>query len=243
LFGKSNATIHPRMNGLVARAVLETPQGRQRYRQTLISLLTNCFDVSKLNAKADAIFQRLRPALSTGEARTLETEVAAVKERIVRRQQELALQLSEPELTPLPFEHGVARLTAWRIADLPAGGEMERTKAPGVMAALRIRAGPMTSASWRTGALLTRGRYRFEGRVRTKGVEPLEFGKNQGASLRALGTPGASGHLVGDQDWKLLGVEFEVGQAEQPLDLICELRARRGEAWFDLDSLRLLRLP
>src|SRR5207248_5641745 len=41
LFGKADAPIQPQMSGLVARAVLEIPEGRQRYRQRLASLLTN----------------------------------------------------------------------------------------------------------------------------------------------------------------------------------------------------------
>src|SRR5205085_9855431 len=110
-------------------------------------------------------------------------------------------------------------------------------------AILRIRAGPITSASWRAGVLLARGRYRFEGLVRTKAVEPMKFGKNQGASLRVLSLPEASAHLTGDQEWNLLRLEFEIVPLEQQIDLLCELRARRGEAWFDLDSLRLLRIP
>src|SRR5262249_28986542 len=33
--------IFPRMNGLVARAVMQTPEGRQRYRQAIVQLMTN----------------------------------------------------------------------------------------------------------------------------------------------------------------------------------------------------------
>src|SRR5438105_4813164 len=48
LFGKSPSTVQPRMNGLVARAVMETSQGRQQYRQRVGFLLTNAFDVGVL---------------------------------------------------------------------------------------------------------------------------------------------------------------------------------------------------
>src|SRR5207244_1709630 len=44
LFGKADASIQPHMHGLIARALLETPEGRQGYRQRVALLLTNVFD-------------------------------------------------------------------------------------------------------------------------------------------------------------------------------------------------------
>jgi hypothetical protein len=205
--------------------------------------LTNSFDVPALDAMAEGVLLRLRPVLAAKEARAVEEGVAAVKDRIARRRLDLERQLMEPEPKSLQFEQGVARLTGWQPTDPPDGGSMERTSAPDGKAILRIRAGPMTSASWRAQVRLGKGRYRFEGLVRTKAVEPLNFGKNQGASLRVLSLPEASAHLMGDQNWNLLRLEFEVIPLEQQIDLLCDLRAGKGEAWFDLDSLRLLRLP
>ena len=59
--------------------------------------------------------------------------------------------------------------------------------------------------------LLTKGRYGFEGKVRTEGVEPLALGKNQGASLRVVGVPaGKTDRMLGREDWKTLRVEFDI---------------------------------
>ena len=92
--------------------------------------------------------------------------------------------------------------------------------------------------------MLEKGRYRFEGAVCTSGVEPLAFGKSEGASLHVLDTTNASaGNLVADHGWGRLQVEFELAASEQEIELACELRARAGEAWFDLQSLQLVRLP
>jgi len=33
-----------------------------------------------------------------------------------------------------------------------------------------------------------------------------------------------------------------VAQQDDEIDLICELRAQKGEVWFDLDSLKLIRV-
>jgi hypothetical protein len=41
----------------------------------------------------------------------------------------------------------------------------------------------------------------------------------------------------------MLSLEFSVTQPVTELELACELRAAAGEAWFELESLRLVRLP
>src|SRR5206468_11476598 len=53
LFGKADAAMHPQLNGLLARALLETPQGRHRYRQRFGPSLTNVSDLPALNPQAD----------------------------------------------------------------------------------------------------------------------------------------------------------------------------------------------
>ncbi len=242
LFGKSDAPLFPQMNGVVARAVMETPTGRQSYRRKVEFLLTNVFDVAVLAERADSTVKRLQPVLSAKEARTLEREAATVKERIARRRHDLDQQIKQPELAPLQFDNGIAHLAAWQAVDPPVGGTMIQQPASDGKMALRIGAGPVTSASWRAKVLLPAGRYRFEGTASTKGVEPLNFGKNKGARLRVIGVSGVqSANLLGNQDWKVLRVEFQVG-AQQEVELVCELRARAGEVWFELGSLRLLRL-
>ena len=43
LFGNPNATWLPHMAGLVAKAVMETPEGRRQYRERFCALFTNVF--------------------------------------------------------------------------------------------------------------------------------------------------------------------------------------------------------
>ena len=156
----------------------------------------------------------------------------------------LAKQLQEPELKPLAFDNGMTKLPAWRAVDPPKGGGMEQAKAPDGKAALHINAGPTTSASWRVKVLLAAGRYRFEGAARTSGIKPLAYGKNKGAGLRVSVAKQASPHqLAGDTPWTKSEIEFVLAAPETEVELMCELRASAGEAWFDLESLRLVRLP
>lgn len=106
--------------------------------------------------------------------------------------------------------------------------------------ALHIQAGPMTAASFRSRFILKKGRYRFEGLVSTKGVTPLTVGKVHGATLRILGRPRTAGDMLGNREWEKLEAVFEIAGPEDEVNAVCELRASKGDAWFDLGSLRLV---
>lgn len=106
---------------------------------------------------------------------------------------------------------------------------------------LYIQAGGLTSASWRAKVLLPRGAYRFEGTVRVKGVLPLAYGSHHGARLRVAGQKGENG-LVAERSWTDMSANFTIDAESEEVELLCELRARGGEAWFDKGSLRLRQL-
>lgn len=242
LFGRADFPVQPHMAGVVAKAVMETPAGRRAYRERLATLFANCFKLEPLTNRVREWSTAVAPALTRSEARTLQREVADLCERIRQRVLDVTRQLATPEPALLRFENGVARLRSWRPGDEPMGGNLEQTMANG-RAALRIQAGPKTAASWRTTVWLEPGRYQFEGLARTAGVKPLPFGKNHGASLGVTGRKvSGTRMLTGDTDWTKLQTEFEVLEHETEIELICPLRASAGNAWFDLDSLRLVRL-
>ncbi|HTD68677.1 MAG TPA: CotH kinase family protein [Candidatus Limnocylindria bacterium] len=243
LFGNARAAIEPRMNGLAGRAVMETPEGRRAYRTRLALLFTNVFDVPRMHSRIDRTLTGLRSVLPRDEAAALDREAVALKERIVARARELKTQLAQPPLELARFVDDIAKVSGWQPFDVPDGGGLTHTNAPDGRLALAIQAGPVTAASWRTKVLLPPGRYRFEGAIKTSGIAALPFGKNHGASVRVSGVPGVRpAGLVGEQPWKALQVTFETTAREQEVDLICDLRASRGAAWFDSESLRLVRL-
>ena len=72
-------------------------------------------------------------------------------------------------------------------------------------------------------------------------VTPLPFGKNQGAGLRVADKTLKAINFTGNSNWKKLAVEFQVDRVEEDVELVCELRASAGQAWFEKDSLRLAR--
>jgi hypothetical protein len=243
LFGRADLPVRARMSGPIASAVMEMPMGRRLYLERAALMLTNVFKGDVLTNLIDQIVPRLRAVVSGDTVHELEQGAATVKERIARRLANLTRQLAEPELQPLRFTNGVARINDWRALDVPAGGKLEQATAPDGRATYHISAGPVTSASWRTKVLLQAGHYRFEGAVRTAGVKPMAFGKNKGAGLRVSAAKLAAPHqIVGDTPWKASAVAFELSAPETEVELICELRASEGDAWFDRDALRLIRI-
>ena len=243
LFGNPRATLDPTMNGLVARSFMEIPENRAVYRKRCALLRTNVLRTDRINQQIDATLDRLRPQLNPNVVAALEREAAALKDRVSSRITQIEKQLQQNPLELLRFEKNVATLTDWQAVDVPDGGELAQTKAQDGRTALMIRAGPMTSASWRTKVLLPRGRYRFEGNLKTEGVERLKFGKHHGAVLKMpMVSAARTEPLLGTQPWKRMQVPFEIGVREQEVELVCELRAAKGTAWFDQHSLRLVRL-
>jgi len=148
LFGTANLPWQPSFAGLVARAVMATPEGTQRYAERFRNLLTNVFKTELLTSRVDQLVQELRPVLSRSEWTGVRDAAARVKERIVERRLALVSQLSRPPLTLMEFAEGVGRLGGWEVAETPSKGRMERTKRGDGVHALHIVA-PATV--WRHG--------------------------------------------------------------------------------------------
>ena len=62
---KPDAPIVPEWQGLVAKAVLSTPNGQQQYAQTLGKVLGSSFKVEALNARISELAQLIRPSLAS----------------------------------------------------------------------------------------------------------------------------------------------------------------------------------
>ena len=242
LLGTADLPWKPHMAGLVARALLATAEGQRLYREHFVTLFHSTFSPDILTQRVDEAVRALRPSLSAGEFKDFEQQAGLVKDKMRRRAADLERQLAQPELGPLEFTDGGARPAGWTPADPPGTASMEASRSSDGKSALRIMASSATSASWRAKVLLPAGRYRFEGNAQVHGVEPLHFGAAQGAGLRVSGRVREGGNLVGNSEWKQLAIQFEVRAPAEELELVCELRASAGEAWFDADSLCLVQI-
>jgi spore coat protein H len=234
--------IEPPMQGLVARAVATTPEGQRLYFARIATLRTNVFIEEKLTNRVYELSRRIRPTLAAYDpnlASEHDAHVAYLCQRIVERARYISEQLTPPAQEPIQFNaSGVARLSGWtpRIPSRQPGQlRFEKVDREGKKL-LQITARPgVGAASWRARAVLEAGRYRFAGKARTSGV-----GTSGGVCLRTAASRDVRLE-ASDDDWSLLHFEFTVERPQAEVELICELRATQGEAWFEEDSLRLVR--
>jgi hypothetical protein len=89
--------------------------------------------------------------------------------------------------------------------------------------------------------VLPPGNYRFEGKVRLKGVTVDPGDQRSGGGLRISKVMPKK--LNGTTEWTETAFDFQVEEEATEVELICELKALRGEVQFDKGSLRLVKLP
>jgi spore coat protein H len=232
---------------MLAQALIKnSPQGRRLYQKRFGEIYTNVFHIEMLTNRVTQLAALLRPHLGPG----YEGEVRRIRDLIVGRQMFLNKMLSEPPPQPLAFASGVASITNWIVPLTPrdpANAIRDRVKIDGRQALhiLTTNKTTNTSASWRASVLLTQGNYRFEALAKVAGVVSLmNANKGGGAGIRHSGIrKPRTNQLDGDSSWVPLQYEFQVPYEEDEVQLLCELRASQGEAWFDLESLRLVKVP
>jgi spore coat protein CotH len=95
-FTKPDGPLQPEWRGLVARAVLDSAEGRRLYRERMSKLLATAFKTDALQAKIDELATRLRPILAAQDAKlakATDTAIAQLRERVAQRAQSLQDQL------------------------------------------------------------------------------------------------------------------------------------------------------
>ena len=86
----------PACKGVVANAVLTTPEGNARYRATLARLLATTFEPDKVQARARALAATIRPAAvgqDEAAARSFDDAVAKLCDAVSRRASRVASEL------------------------------------------------------------------------------------------------------------------------------------------------------
>lgn len=249
MFWNPQSPILGNVSALAAQAVLTTPQGIVRFHRRFGEVFTNVFQLEVLTNRVAELAALIRPALTNlhgpGAGREYDGQIARMRDLITARWNFLAAKLAEPKPKPLALENGVAKVTGWAVLPTVAD-EGNATRDQTVMDSrrtLHIQTSSTTTASWRVPVLLESGIYRLEAMAKTKDVVPVrDLKKGEGAGVRIHGsqTPRPN-KLVGTTDWQKISYEFEA-LPELETTLVCELRASRGEAWFDLESLKVVKI-
>jgi hypothetical protein len=256
--------------GLVSRALLHIPAARQRYLERLAQLRATLFNPAALLARADELAARVQAALDTESLLVRarhEAAIQSLRERIVQRARSVDEQLTGirhlVQLAPgqsIPLTNWVPR----RASGQPA---FHRSDASGT---LQVRLADRGVGAWVCPLWLEEGCYRVEGRIKTRLVQADTTDPLEGAGLRVISprkqTEGVEWdwfplrrgrdprrrvevpalgfvprRLAGTLDWTPSLYRVDLRQPVAELEVLCELRADAGEAWFELDSLRLIR--
>ncbi len=260
LFGNSHMEIDPGFNAVVSHGLLDTPPGRKLYEELFPWVFAEVFRLDQMTNTIARLADVLRPAQPDIErrARELREEIAARVAYLERqplikswkeRQHAIRLAAQSPpaakteKAVPAP---ATAKLEEIQLRDWrpePNGNARLETAEFEGRHVLQIIAQDWSTASWRTTLRLKQGRYRFEGRARGTGIQAVTDDKGEGAGLRISGSASPRlNKLVGDAGWTALAYEFDVPDAEREVVLVCELRARKGRAQFDTQSLRVVPL-
>jgi hypothetical protein len=249
MFGDSQSSVLHTPGAVVAQAVLSNPEWRARYRDRIAELLPLFSPPDGLHKLIDTVHGRTRPVLAAmGEnlAREHDNHAKHLKQRLIERARSLEQQNSTPEPRPLKFNaQGVAIVAGWKPKSETADAKLEvrPAQAPSEPTAYTIAAGPggRCIASWRAKVLLTTGKYKFTGKVRTQAVAAIDDAQGSGAGLRISGGK-RTNKLAGDSGWQTLSHDFAVTNPTQEVELVAELRAAAGTAAFDATSLTLTRV-
>jgi spore coat protein H len=236
---RPESSITPQLRGLVAKAVLHTPEGRHTHFLRMSQLLTNVFKVAVLTNRVQELAALVRPTLpNRSEALRHDRAVQALIDRIIRREQSVREQLAGLA-TPVQFgATGFIPLTRWDSKRDAGNPSFNRASVP--FDTLQITAnGGQTYGSWRMLVLLEPGAYRFEGRVRTQDLEFNSEVMRGGVCLRVSGERAAPMRSA-VPEWTTLSYDFETKGLED-VELVCEMRASSGWAWFDAGSMKLVR--
>jgi len=251
MFWEPNGSLlPPNIDALVAKAVLDSPEGKDRYLARIGQLYTNVFKIDVLTNRVNELQQRIRPllaAISPEQATNHDRAVIHLKNQIVARARFLERTFNLPPPMTLHFgSNGMAQLTDWRIQNTRRLARLEKISEAG-KTLLHIDASGDTNcvASWRCRVQLQPGEYHFQALARSARVVPLSLKdkKGIGAGIRISEFPTPrTNSLAGNSDWTRILFDFAVQPGDvTPKDLLCELRALEGEVWFDLNSLKLTR--
>lgn len=243
LFANPGQPLEPGWNSLVTERVFELPDNREIFYNriaTLTATLYTADTLTNLVAAAEAKFRQALANRPREELAQLLQTTAGVRQRLLERVKNVGQQLAmRPK--PVRFDaHGEFAVGGWQPRPDTGNGVAEVVALSPDRRALHLvaRSGG-TVAGFRAPLRLPAGNYTFSARVRSSGLAALKDARGTGAGLR-VGGDGRTNALAGTTDWTRVTHDFDL-PAGRDLELVAEIRANAGEAWFDLDSLKVIR--
>ena len=238
MFWKPEGPILPNMEGMVAKAVLQIPEFREKYLARVKELRATVFNPQEMTNRVSKIAAKIRPVLTENDpalAMQQEKAVDSFAQAIVRRARSIDEQLATP-ITPIKFDaNGTASLANWEPATLFGKPDLKKEGAT-----LQARATQGSSiGAWRTKVWLEPGDYRIDAKVKTSGIKPDLGDTRAGAGLR-IGKERPEQYILDDAEWTPVTHHFTVSDPLAQMQFQCEFRGTSGQAEFQ--SIQLTNL-
>jgi hypothetical protein len=232
----------PPRKGLLTSALLETREQREAFRRRMANLLPKLLEPARVGEIVQRGVSRLAQGPGPDSAAVVQRQAALLMKCIEQRRWHLTDELAgKRPATPVFEPNGFARLEGWR-AKTDWNGSLAKAVVEEGRPTLKVQAANgYCFASWRLPVWLPAGTYRLEAKAKTMGVAGLPSRTGSGAGVRALGNRRGSG-LQNSSDWASVRHEFVVQEDCESVELIAELRAYAGTAWFDPETFRLVRV-
>jgi len=244
MFWDPEGSLFPDLQGLVARAVLGTAEGRKDYRvrcKRLFSLfppLTN--RIEELNLK-------LRPEMAkdgTNALARFDHAVQELRDRVNKRISHLHRHLFAPDPSLLDLKSDEQTLVSNWLWSIEAGTAKMTNSATG-LTVLRSRFDNLEKSSvatWEARLLLPKGAYLIV--ARTASDEPVFRGPNPPAGLKLWGGVdlGAQTVRIGAQHLDLLH-PFRIEADQEEVLLQIQLRSSGQPVTFEVSPVIIRRLP
>jgi spore coat protein H len=242
ILGDPNSPVVRDPGSLVGQSVWSNPDWRTHYRKLAEEIYAKALKPRDWEAVITTQGKKIQDALTRWQnpkaAQDYQGQINAARDRAVNRVLAIGKQFGDMP-KPFDWQGNIAKLgpKQWRNEGGGAFGElvMDGQKC------MHIRADGSAAASFRRSVALEPGRYRFEAHVKVANVDGPGDSSGEGAGLRISGgTRSGVNGLKGNSQWQKIGFEFDSTGAD--VVLVAELRAPKGEAWFQADSFQLVRI-
>ena len=240
VFGDTRWYVFRQPGALVPNALLGDRAMRERYRTQFFTVYEKNFRTYDWPKRIQDLAAQSKAKLTlfdVEEAKRFDQRGKEAAERVKQRLDSIRIQLEDA--AQLRSTGGKAMLGkyAWeRNADEKEADEADEDGRN----CFHVKAGLKKGGDFRLPFATGPGRYRLTGMIKTAGVIAGKEENERGLRLRISGLNGVPA-VAGTNGWRTVSVEFSVAETDPVL--VLELRADRGEAWFDRNSLTLTRIP
>ncbi len=238
VFADANLPVIRDPGSLVGQAVWGNPEWKARHKVIAEEIYEKVMKGRDWEAFITTQGAKIAEALTKQNAqwgKDYQAQINGARDRVRARIASIAKQFGDMP-KPFTWQNDVAKLgaTKWQTA---GGGGLNEEVADG-QKCFHIRADGSAAASLRRTVTLEPGKYRIEAQVKVANAEGGDA-SGEGAGVRISGGTRTSG-AKGTANWQKVAYEFASTGAD--IVLVAELRSPKGEAWFQADSLQLVRV-